>query len=90
MIPCTGKTYQSAFTKVAFWKCSTKGAMHGSPFVERLVLNLLSVKLYKNAMRRNFVPSTAKIYHWHFAKIAVLKRSTKGAMNGSFRRTLYT
>ena len=31
-------------------------------------------------MFRNIGPSTDKIYQWDFPKVAVLKRSTKGAM----------
>ena len=36
-------------------------------------------------MLKNFVPSTDKIYQWDFSKVAVSKRSTKGAMAGYFR-----
>ena len=55
-------------------------------FVERLVLNLLSAKNRQNTMLRNFVRSIDKSYQWHFPKVVVLKRSTKGAMRSSFRR----
>ena len=37
-------------------------------------------------MLKNYVPSTDKIYQWEFPKVAILKRFTKGAMTGSFRR----
>ena len=37
-------------------------------------------------MFRNIGPSTDKIYQWDFPKVAVLKRSTKGAMTAFFRR----
>ena len=38
-------------------------------------------------MLRNFVPSIDKIKQSDFPKVADLKRSTKGAMNGYFRRS---
>ena len=37
-------------------------------------------------MLKNFIPSTDKIYQWDFSKVAVSKRSTKGAMSSSFGR----
>ena len=43
--------------------------------------------IVKNAMLRNFDPSTDKIYQWDFPRVAVLKRSMKGAMSSSFRKT---
>ena len=49
----TDNIYQEDFHKLVVLKRSTKGAMH--LFVERLVLNLLSAKIRKNAMLRQFV-----------------------------------
>ena len=37
-------------------------------------------------MLKNFVPRTDKILQWDFCKVAVLKRFTKVAMTGFFRR----
>ena len=37
-------------------------------------------------MLTNFILITSEIDQWDFPKVAILKRSTKGAMTGFFRR----
>ena len=51
-----------------------------------LYLTFYQQKIDKNAMLRNFVSITGKMYQCDFPKVAVSKRSTTGAMSSSFRR----
>ena len=41
-------------------------------------------------MFNQLVPNTYKIFQQDFPKVAILKRSTKGAMSSSFLRASYT
>ena len=52
-------------------------------------LTFYQQKVDKNAMLRNFVSITGRIYQWDFPKVSVSKRSTIGAMSSSFRRAPY-
>ena len=51
-----------------------------------LYLTFYQKKIGKNEMLRHYLRSTDKRYQWNFPKVAVLKRSTKGAISSSFRR----
>ena len=82
----TYKIYQLDFLKVIVLSCFTKAAITGS---FRKVPCSLSSIIKKSAKLKRFkqvVVSTKKIHLENFVRVAVLNRSTKEAMNDSFRR----
>ena len=72
---------QSSYFK-ALYESSNEQLLSYSTFY----LTFYQQNISKNAIVRNFLPSADKIYQYDFPKVAVFKRSTKGAISSFFRK----